>query len=753
MLTQSNRQPTIKITKLENPKPSNNGLSQHEYSLTEISQQARILPLLKNITNSTEPSMKLVEAAYATQLKMDVRNKGIALDILIRESDYSADCNYEDAMAYFSVIKIFSAVVVNHYNHSAFDAFTNVDIESYRDLTVKTLEAMLTTTLLHMRAKLDDCWQIHARNNNQIQSNKSSYENEKLIKKSYGDIEAAYQAACQLLAELALFKPCYEMQYRITYVYIEGMIHQSQAFRQRRRAMASKVLEKVDSLEAIVSHLTEQVSRVEMLNLRARVQLFIDNNPSSAMKTATEIDDIMTLQAMDLNFDEKTLGVWVNNNALLKLSIQLAISNGYNNMDLPSLIQCIRIAQTAKDSVALSDETIKAQYFAAVDRIIAHTVEAMNKLATKTRDIDELKELSLNLPALYDLLAVYPLSRPRERISIIAGDTESHKQSVDRLKASIAHQIDELIKEAARNQANFDAYLISVAKYEAEFDAKLSEFETKKKSATPRRLRIMPHPMRPSTSSVAEKQVDVILQGTALPVTLSIAKQAGSYFKALNHKDDIIRFADEVTLEHKAEALLYIADQYAVWGLLTSAITYYKKALKKVSLASDNQEELLKSINMSLEFTRKDLEEQVSVGQRCLDRAKAERAKFILSLGVKALVQQNPGMVFDLRQQSTRDQCNSLGMIVFKQLGEDRRKQGLPTSQKAEIIKNIKARLNIFKGNHEAITQLIVLAKNTEPAVAFPPLTESKAALFAKQTQVVTQESHPAVNKRRRRRG
>lgn len=748
-----NRQNTHANTVVGKNSPASDSPKSFEYSLMPILKKAVLLHPLQALADRKELSFKRIEAELKKAFNQQQLLMAIRIDTLYRNEPLSYRYPFEDAVAYLSVIKVYSKLILDHYDIPEFTVFRNHNQGDYRDVYVSAVSTMLEIYQQEMQTRFDGCLAKHTQNDRNQQSAFSYQRNSNTIYADYQRVESLYESASQVLAEIAQMQPFYLLEYRILRIRIESLIHRSQLLTKNVKDRASDAVRSYERIRAISAHLGNEATPIEILNVRARIALHVEKKIDRALILANEIDEVISGYALNLDFNEQQLGTWVNHNALLKLSIHLKSIDSSRPMMMSSLTTLVKDALSAKETIGWANETQKAQFFAVVDKLLTYTVGTTVIMAS-TSKLNELKDCRLFFGYIDELFEAYEVSLPRTSYIISAHSIETHKATIDKVKRLVDEKINRLVKAAEIDKANYDALQRKIAIYDAEFESTLAEFERGAKArvlAKPLVLKSKPKSqVAPSTNSEVMTSTHAELEQAEIK---SVAQKAEDYFSTHHTLEAIEFFINEVSSQDHAEALLYMGHRYLKHLNIGSAITCFERALAEVPKLMLKNEELLVCIRWSLEEAKPILAEQIEYGNIYLEKAKSERRRFIVSLGLRASMGDHPDKKWDLSDERDQESLYALGLKIFKQIGEEKRHQQLPVSEKTERMRNIKARLAVFKLNQSKVEMLISQTEAALGKPAFPSLSESQAGLFTQPScKVVKRVPQPGVKQRRKRR-
>lgn len=710
------------------------------YNLTSLLEGIRYLPMLSEIIEAKEPWIRVVYTALCKTFGKNQIIKASEIEKKAYAASIKAPDGFNEVILYHSVLTMLVKEIINHYNDPEFEICRKNDISEYTfshkcivNCAIQICETNMTVRCGEVIAVHD---QYYKSDGNVILSKKDLQHIEAL----YRDIDSAYQAGIKIFVGWVEDGTFIKSHYQFLSAYLEVLIAKSQFIKKNKKAGVSEILRCYEELCLLGKHPMLNVPEIENINLMAKIALNVEDDFDKARDLAASMDAWLNIFRMNPDHDPEEFICRFHLNVLLKLGVHIKRFYAREVMHLSNLIEQVEIMLSVKDTIKNADEHIKLQFFHLAEVLVTIAVGVTCTFLANS-ELDTLRAFYAYIESLINLIDTYSSRWSKITPMMIGNKIESHRSTVEDSRRLVDEKIKKIIQEEEANQKRFTELEERIKKYDEEFERILKEFELDAKKSLPAQLKTAKKKLASQSKTQASVELTEVIEINAEEAPKSVSRRAREYFDSVSNIEEIESFSGMVAAEDKSEALLYIGDEYLVNMKIGSALTFYELALTELGFESSNKSELLLAIEISLESTNAILNKQIEYGKYYRDQTEANRRKFIINLGLRSWSQNHSkGEKLDLKKEETTVMLYDLGFEVFKAIGRQNNKMGLPLSTAAVKANDVKSRLAIFEGNQEQANRLLAKVEQAKTVPEFPSLTESSVTLFAKSVETEKQK-------------
>lgn len=715
------------------------------FNLTALLNQTSYIPMIQEIFHDEIPVYRKLCALLDKQFNRKKLEAAAMLEMVAYNDGHARSPSFEAATNYLLVLRAYTQAIIDSYEDPAFEFFRGRPIADYRDANEAVISCTIQVCQQQMQMRYDEVMAVHDSFHRGDQIPVITSKVKSLVDGLYRDIEAAYQLGNKLLQDpLCRERGLTAYHYGFLKCHIEAAISQVRFINKNWKSHVSRILGYYDEIKAIADLVPEKSGPGELLGLRARIALNVERSTVDAMRYAAGVDFELSTLAMNLDGDEDELIEPFNQNLLLKLGAYLKDCESRKLITFTMWISVLNDILSGRQSMFKTSELIQSQFCMLSGRLMTYVVAATQTFLCSS-DVDELNDFLGFIELTLEVFEVYGSLLSQYQLMITEGGFEDHRTRLTNVKLLINQKIVKIQTDEQNNIKNYETLRDKIDEYNANFEALLLEFESTSKPKVLAHHRPRQHSLpQPSVSEEnrhLEESVDVN------PATKSVTQLAREYFDSVKTLEEIEQFIRTVPPENASEAWLCIGDEYMGRWLFGSAITSYELALSSLGLITADNDKILSAIMLSLDFTKAMAKQQMSYAEEYLKRARDERDQFIVNLGLRASMRDNPQAKLNLRDPATREKLHDIGLEIFKKIGQNKRKMHLTPSKKTKKRKNIEERLNVFKQNHQRAGELLHMAKETEAraGIQFPTLSRTRAGLFQPAPSVLGEGCDLAV--------
>lgn len=637
-------------------------------------------PLLLGLRNGSE-SIAAPHSEYLTRIfPNNIVNVGNMIDQTLRIHHPLYLIKYDELSIYLDMLML-SLQFIN----------MNLNIPEVRELYKESEETYSTIIAVILRIKLNNGFDLIKKLHQSKLLDKSNPEKidliNALLKKTYNtliDTFELFTKHVEQYSDLIKHKINDEIKNEFYQCYFESLIF---------RATANTQLTKNELLslgtdtciELLDKYAGTKPHRLDLILAKSRNALIIHKAKDRALKLAELGTSEVKSLAFDRSIPDKILFDYNNHFALLRSEIQREIIDE----QLRTSSSCITIEQIndlydtlleARETLPKSESSIEGQFI----RIIHYAILMLSILAAKKIDysnLETLNQLELLARKAFDLTRFLSNLKASSIPAEIAQSTVNHSRSVLDIIKQIQLKSEELRESETKSEVEYHALNAEMIAYEKEFEKLLSEFASSKTQRIIKKRKITVY-NTPTTLPIPSSSPEQV--STPIHEAPTFAQRAQDYF-ACTSLDEIRSFLDTLSDAEFAEGLLYVGDYYFTHHDLPAALEMYEKAIKQCSLSPYTNTMLTKAIKIQLEETSKMLEKQLKKASDYLDKLKMMRLDFVLRLGIQKLKQEGvESRRLNPEIPEYRDAILARGNAAYITIGQEKRMQGLPSSEKTQ---------------------------------------------------------------------